>query len=254
MTSPDYSQITESPGLYATQEQLERIYQRYHFSKQFCEGKDVVEVACGSGMGLGYLSTFSKSIIGGDIDNKNLLTARELYKNHPEVRVEKMDAHNLPLPDNSCDVVLLFEAIYYLQRPEKFIEESMRVLRRGGRLVICTVNKDWRDFHPSPFIYKYFSAGELHKMLSDKFSKVKIFGAFKIEKGIKAAMVSFVKRMAVRTGLIPGSLKLRAFLKNIFIGKTFPLPKMVRDEMTGYTAPEEIRFSENSAEYKILYA
>src|SRR5687767_13665887 len=246
MKQPDYSQITELPGLYATQEQLERIYHRYHFSRQFGESKDVVEVACGSGMGLGYLASFSKSVIGGDIDEKNLLTARELYKKHPEVRVEKMDAHNLPLPDNSCDVVLLFEAIYYLQQPEKFIEESMRVLRRGGHLIICTVNKDWKDFHPSPFIYRYFSATELNQMLSDKFSNVKIFGAFKVEKGMKAAMISFIKRMAVRTGLIPGSLKLRAFLKNIFIGKTFPLPKTVKDGMTSYIVPDEIKVFENS--------
>jgi ubiquinone/menaquinone biosynthesis C-methylase UbiE len=254
MKYPDYSQITESPGLYATQEQLERIYQRYHFAKQFCQGKEVVEVACGSGMGLGYLASFSKSVLGGDIDDKNLLTARELYKSIPEVTIEKMDAHYLPLPDNSYDTVLLFEAVYYLKHPEKFISESQRVLRTRGHLIICTVNREWRDFHPSPYTHEYLSAAELRKMLNEKFNDIKIYGGFKIKTGTRATVFSLLKRAAVRMDLIPVSLKLRAYLKNIFIGKTFPLPATVSEGMTAYSVPKEIMDYEDSSEYKILYA
>ncbi|MBM4352130.1 MAG: hypothetical protein FJ106_19840 [Deltaproteobacteria bacterium] len=46
---PDYSLITESPGLKAAQEQVARLYQRYHFVKEFAEGKEVLEIGCGAG-------------------------------------------------------------------------------------------------------------------------------------------------------------------------------------------------------------
>lgn len=253
MKQPDYSQITESPGLYATREQLERIYHRYHFSKQFCKDKDVVEVACGSGIGLGYLATFSQSVIGGDIDDKNLSVAQQLYQNNPKVRVVKMDAHAISLPDKSVDVILLYEAIYYLSEPEKFIYESSRVLRPGGMLLICSVNKDWKDFHPSPFTHRYFSIPELVSAMRQRFKEVKVYGAFKTEQGLKASIFSFIKHLALKMDLIPGSLKLRAYLKRIFMGKTFPLPNELYEGITEYQPPVELPNDEKNAAYKIIY-
>jgi 2-polyprenyl-3-methyl-5-hydroxy-6-metoxy-1,4-benzoquinol methylase len=69
MLSPlatDYCTVTELPGSNATKEQLARLYHRYHFAAGFCEGKDVLEVACGAGQGLGYLARKAKSVVGGD--------------------------------------------------------------------------------------------------------------------------------------------------------------------------------------------
>lgn len=251
---PDFSLITEAPGLQATQEQLERLYHRYHFAKPFCEGKDVVEVACGSGIGLGYLSSFSKSVVGGDIDETNLQIAKKKYADNPDIRIEKMDAHQLPFADKSVDVVLLYEAIYYLSDPGKFIEECGRIIRDGGTLIVCTVNNEWKDFHPSPFTHNYFSAAELSDMMKKKFSEVKIYGAFKIEEGLKSDILSFIKRFAVKFALIPGSLKLRAYLKRIFIGKTLPLPSEISDGMTAYELPIELFSTGRNSGYKIIYS
>ncbi len=50
----DYTTVTEVPGNQVTQEQLERMFHRYCFASNFAEGKDVLEVACGAGLGLGY--------------------------------------------------------------------------------------------------------------------------------------------------------------------------------------------------------
>ncbi len=78
--SVDYSSITESPNLQATQEQLERLYQRYYFARQYAKDKDVLEVACGSGIGLGYLAKVAHRVIGVDIEEKNVSLARNFYK------------------------------------------------------------------------------------------------------------------------------------------------------------------------------
>jgi SAM-dependent methyltransferase len=248
-----YYEITEIPGLKATKEQIERLYHRYHFARKFAEGKDVLEVACGAGLGLGYIGKVAKSIIGGDIDETNVSIARGYYGD--KIKIDIMDAHALPFENERFDLVLLYEAIYYLKEPHRFIQEAKRVLRNEGILIICTVNKDWEDFHPSPYTYKYFSVPELYEALRTEFREVKLYGAFKVENvGIKNKIISFIKRFAVKFHLIPGSLKARVYLKRIFMGKLIPLPNEIKEEMTNYTEPVLIPVDKPNREFKIIYA
>ena len=252
--NPDYSHITEVPGLKASQDQLEKAYHRYHFARQFSKDKDVLEVACGSGMGLGYLAQVAKTVTGGDIDEKNLTFARKNYNNRKNISVLHLDALNLPFPNESFDTVILFEAIYYLEKPEKFIEESCRLLRKNGTIIIGTVNKEWNDFHISPFAKKYFSAKELFEILKIKFNNVTVYGAFPVEKGLKSVVISFIKRFAIRLNLIPGGLKARAYLKRIFIGKLIDLPAELGDNLFQFSEPFLLPNNKVINEYKILYA
>lgn len=278
----DYSLITEAPGLKASQEQVARLYQRYHFARQFAEGQDVLEVACGSGIGLRYLAKVAKSVVGVDIDEKNVVLARKCYDLKDErdkklrswedgrqnnegrprsleisdkISVDLMDAHALDFSGGSFDLVLLYEAVYYLQDSQKFVSEAERVLREDGALIICTVNKDWEDFHPSSFTHKYFSVPELYEILKNKFHKVEMYGGFPVDnKGIKNRVTSFIKRLAVNFNLIPGSLKARAYLKRIFMGKLIPLPDEVYEDMTPYEAPVPIPVDKVNKDFKIIYA
>lgn len=251
----DYSSITETPGLKATDEQLERLYQRYNFAREFSQGKDVLEVACGSGLGLGFLAESARSVRGVDIDKKNISIAKTLCRDSNKINIDAMDAHKLTLPDNSIDVVLLFEAIYYLADPKNFINEAWRILRKDGTLIVCTVNKDWDDFHPSPYAHKYFSVPELTAILSDSFKDIKIYGGFPILKtGIRDATISFIKRLASKLDLIPGSLSARAYLKKIFIGKLTPLPDRIYDGVAPYEEPVKIPHEKENRDFKIIYA
>jgi SAM-dependent methyltransferase len=254
MGKADYTLITETPGLKATAEQAERLYHRYCFSRQFVNGNDVLEIACGSGIGLGYLSGRAKRVAGIDIEEKNVAKARAYYRGRPMIEARVMDAHKLRYPDESFDIALLHEALYYLNDPAMFVAESSRVLRPAGRLVISTVNRCWRDFHPSPFAQRYFSIAELYDLLRPHFSEISLYGAFPAETGGIGGMVSFLKRGAVRFNLIPGSLRARAYLKRIFIGRLKPLPEEVFEEMAQYIPPSRIRFGSTDGEYKIIYA
>jgi ubiquinone/menaquinone biosynthesis C-methylase UbiE/GNAT superfamily N-acetyltransferase len=252
---PDYSFITESPGLSATQEQVARLYQRYHFAKQFAANKDVLEIGCGAGLGLGYLAKVAKGVVGGDINIKNMNLAKSYYKDRQSITVDLMDAHNILLPDKSFDLVLLYETIYYIRNPEKCIAEAVRVLREDGILIISTVNKDWEDFHPSSYTYKYFSAPELYGLMKESFREVKLYGGFPLEnRGVEGEIISLIKRSAVKFNLIPGSLKGRAYLKRIFIGRLIPLPNEVTEGMATYEPPLEIPTDKKNEGFKILYA
>lgn len=50
------------------------------------------------------------------------------------------DAEAIPFADASFDTVIASEMIYYLAEPRRCLTEARRVLRPGGRLLICTTN------------------------------------------------------------------------------------------------------------------
>ncbi len=90
----DFVDVTEVAGDEVSREQVERMCHRYEWARHFCDGKDVLEVACGSGQGLGFLQRFAKSVAGGDVSDVLINRAREHYGNR--VALTKFDAHMLP--------------------------------------------------------------------------------------------------------------------------------------------------------------
>jgi len=251
----NYSEVTELPGNNITSEQLVRLYQRYRFAQQFCKDKEVLEVACGGGMGLGYLAKVAKKVIGGDIDKNILKYPLKHYRGRDKIEIRELDAQNLPFEDKSFDVVIFYEAIYYLAKPEKFVSEAQRVLKDNGVLLICTVNKDWTDFNPSPYSTKYFSAPELYSLLNQKFSKVELSGAFPVSnKGIKNKLLSFLKRTAVNLNLIPKTMKGKEIFKRIFFGELLTLPLELEDGDVEYSLPVAISSDHPNYQYKVLFS
>jgi len=266
-----YNLITENPGQKATIEQIARLWHRYRFAGDYTMNNRVLEVACGSGIGLGYLAEKARKVVGLDIDNQNVATASQLYgivshrtKSYEEgqsryegnkIEVCLMDAHQLDFPDKTFDLALLYEALYYLRYPDTFFAEANRILSDNGILIICTVNKDWSDFHPSPYAYRYFSAPELHSTINKHFSKVDLFGAFPVNAtGIKNLVFSRIKHIAVSLDLIPGTLAARAYLKRVFLGPLKPLPDKIYENMAPYAPPVPIPHDQPNRNYKILYA
>lgn len=62
----NFTAITELPHSLLHEEQWTRILQRYHLGARSAHGKDVLEVACGAGIGLGLLQQHARSLIGCD--------------------------------------------------------------------------------------------------------------------------------------------------------------------------------------------
>ncbi len=248
----EYSEITESRGQKASKEQIQRLFQRYRFAVDYIKDKDVLEAACGTGIGLGYLKKTAKTVAGIDIDEKNL---GEAIRHNTGAIIRRMNAEGMSFADGSFDAVLMYEALYYLKEPERFVEEAHRVLRKNGVLIISTVNKDWEDFHPSPYSTRYFSAPELYALLKERFKEVNLFAGFRADKkGVRKKAVSAIKRVAVNLNLMPGSLKARAHLKRLFMGRLTALPHEVFDNMAEYAVPEPISHKTPNADFKILYA
>lgn len=237
----DYSTITELPGSQITKLQLQRAYSRYRFAADMSEGKDVLEVACGGGQGLGLLATKARHVVGGDCDAVNLMHARETYAGDARVEVVELDAHNLQFADDSFDVILLYEALYYLKSPETFLNECRRVLRSNGIVVICTANKDWPDFNPSPFSHRYYSVPEMNILLARHGFAASFYGAFPDITDTTAAKVrSAIKRIAVCCHLMPKTMKGKVLLKKLFMGNMVTLPRILCDGVVEYEVPQPI--------------
>lgn len=168
---------TELPGRRVSSDTLQIIAHRYYWVSQFISGKEVLEVGCGPGLGLGWLASQAKRVIGGDITKDSVNLARKHYASR--VEIAWMDAHTLPFDENSLDVVVCLAAIIYLDLPA-FFDECFRVLRPGGMLIINTPNKDIPGFRPSQLSHKYYSVPELCLLLKQHNFSTKVFGAFPI--------------------------------------------------------------------------
>jgi len=248
----DYSTVTEVPGHKVTHEQLSRMYHRYRFAAEFCNGKDVLEVACGAGQGLGYLARYARRVVGADYTEGLVRDAKNYYKDRVQLHI--LDAHQLPYKDKSFDVVILYEAVYYLAKPETFVGEARRVLRQPGVLLIATVNKDWPEFNPSPFSSNYYSVPELSKLLEKNRFAVKCYGAFSsIPKTAGEKIVSNIRRIAVALHLIPKTMKGKELLKKLFYGRLIPLGEEIQEGMYEYQDPKLIPLNVPNYEYKVIY-
>lgn len=251
----EYLSVTENPGCGAHSEQIERLYQRYHFALDYCRDKEVLEVACGGGMGLGYLARFAKRVVGGDIDESNLKFARKYYHDRKNIELKVLDAQQLPFDDNSFDIVIMYEAIYYLPEPMRFVEEAHRVLRDKGVVIICTANREWSGFNPSPHSHIYFSARELVSSLEKGGFTVTMFAGSPVSvETAKDKVISIIKQSAVKLHLIPKTMKGKESLKRLFFGKLKPIPSEVTDGMSDYSPPVSIPANIPNVDYKVIYA
>jgi ubiquinone/menaquinone biosynthesis C-methylase UbiE len=229
------------------------LYTRYAYAAKFCEGKNVLEVACGSGIGLGYLAKHARQVIGGDYTQDLVRRAQTHYRER--VPLLCFDAHALPFQSRCFDVVLLYEALYYLLQPDRFLEECRRILREQGTLLISTVNKEWSDFNPSPFNVRYFSAQELLELCSAHKFQAELYGAFPVKKdSVKNHLVSFLRRVAVSLHAIPRTMKGKEVLKRLFLGPLSSLPPEVQEGMAFYCSPVPIPDKTPASEFKVLFA
>jgi SAM-dependent methyltransferase len=250
--SIDYSTVTELTGEEISQEQLERLCHRYYWAGTFCAGKDVIEAACGAGPGLGYLAKLANSIRAGDYDPNILRQTQAHYGNRIDLR--PFDAQAMPYETHSADVIILFEALYYLPTVEKFVGECRRVLREGGKLLMATANKDLYDFNPSPYSHTYYGVVELNRLLTKLGFAVECFGYLSVETvSWRQKILRPVKKAVVNFGLMPHSMAGKKILKRLVFGRMIAMPAEIEGGMVPYTTPTPLPLSEPDRKHKVIY-
>lgn len=247
--SARFLEVTESEGQKVSPEQLARSCHRYHWAARQSEGRDVLEVACGAGQGLNILAGRAASVVGGDVSPEVLAVAK---RNFPGIPLSEFGAEQLPFDDASFDVVVLFEAIYYVDLTA-FFAEAKRVLRPGGRLLITTANKDLYDFTPSPFTRRYLGAGELHSELAEAGFLPEVAGY--LDTGtvsVRQMVLRPIKAIASRLGLIPKTMHGKEFLKKVFFGSLVEMPGDLQDVEFRFDPPTPIEPTPDRR-HKVIY-
>ena len=224
MESFNFTEVTEIANTLVSKEQLDRIRTRYLWASKFCSSKDVIEIACGTGQGLNLIIDVSNSVKAGDISEEMIAMAKETYFDS-NISFSVIDAHRLPYNDKSADVIIFFEALYYLVDMPQFINELKRVLRRNGELLISTANRDLFDFNPSPYSNKYYGAKELNELFTSSGFKVELFGDVSVKDILFIQKIfRLIKYFAVKLKLIPITMIGKKLLKRLVFGKLVKMP------------------------------
>ena len=98
----------------------------------------VLEFGCGTGYFTVAVAEKSKSVLATDLSDSLLEAAKNRLRDHPEVTVQKENCLGTSLAPESCDSVFMANLIHVVENPTKALEESSRILRSGGRIVIVT--------------------------------------------------------------------------------------------------------------------
>lgn len=97
--------------------------------------KNILDVGCASGWFLSKLSTqFPKSKCAGIDAYKNAIVYGK--KQYSNLHLINADAHSIPFPDKSFDVVICCEVLEHVLDPETVLKEIARVLSKNGMAII----------------------------------------------------------------------------------------------------------------------
>ena len=98
---------------------------------------EALDVGCGTGFLSFELAARGHRVTGIDFAPAMIAEARRKATERARpVRFEEADAEQLPFPPASFDLVISRHVLWTLPHPEAAIDEWIRVLRPGGRLVI----------------------------------------------------------------------------------------------------------------------
>ena len=117
--------------------------ERYRFAARHVEGREVADIACGTGYGTELLCAEGKAAraVGVDIDAEAVDYAAAVH-GRDGARYVCASADRTGLPDESFDVVVSFETIEHVAEDVPLLDEFSRLLRPGGTLV-CSTPNEW---------------------------------------------------------------------------------------------------------------
>lgn len=100
------------------------------------EDQRILDVGCGIGTYLRRFLSFTPHVYGVDIDPEKVRIAQQSIPN-----IAWAPAEELPFDDGLFDVVMLHEVIEHVEDDRRAIQEAVRCLRPGGKIVIFAPNR-----------------------------------------------------------------------------------------------------------------
>ena len=105
-------------------------------------GEVAVDLGCGTGIYSIWLAEKGLTVTGVDISNEMLKVEREKSEaKNLSISFKQSDLHHLPFENNTFDLAVCNIVLEFVSSPELVIAEGMRVLKKGGRLVVGVIGK-----------------------------------------------------------------------------------------------------------------
>ncbi len=172
--------------------------QRYYTLGDIVKGKVIVDAACGEGYGSMYLANRASKVIGIDISEETINTAKKIYKrDNLDYLCASID--NIPIEDKSVDIIISYETIEHVDSKTQhgFMSEIKRILKDDGLLIISTPNKEvYSDLfnYKNPHHVKEFNTSDFRFFLKSYFEHVKMYyQRFEVASLINSGEESYIK-------------------------------------------------------------
>ena len=103
------------------------------------QGEVILDGGCGTGIFTLDILSLDSKVIGLDVSLPMLIQAGKKLKGYPFEMV-LADMLNLPFRENSFNKVVSVTALEFIEDAKGTVKELFRVTRRGGRIVVATLN------------------------------------------------------------------------------------------------------------------
>jgi len=147
----------------------------------------VLDLGCGYGRVALKLLEKAKTIVGIDISKDNIELAMKTFDKHDNCEFFVMDAVDLKFADNTFDMVICVQngISAFKVDPLKLINESIRVTKKGGTVLLSSYSEKFWSFR-----LKWFQIQAEHKLIGEIDNNLTKNGIIICKDGFKATSFS----------------------------------------------------------------
>jgi ubiquinone biosynthesis O-methyltransferase len=138
------------------------------------KGMTILDVGCGTGNFSIKLARMGCKVIGIDISDEMLeIAKKKSEEQNLDIEFYNMDVYDLKFKDETFDAAFSMAAFEFIKEPQRGIDEIFRVVKKGGHILVGTINKDskWGELYLSD----YFQVNTVFK-----YADFKTLGDFKV--------------------------------------------------------------------------
>ena len=128
----------------------------------------VGDLGCGTGQTSEALAPFVARVVAVDRSSEMLQAAKRRLRDQPNVDIRRGELEALPIADEELDVAIMMLVLHHVPDPLAVLRETARVLRPGGRLVLCDMLPHDREEYKQQMGHVWLGFGEdqLRRMLT----------------------------------------------------------------------------------------
>ena len=128
----------------------------------------VGDLGCGTGQTSEAVAPFVARVVAIDRSSEMLQAAKRRLRDQPNVDIRRGELEALPIAGEELDVAIMMLVLHHVPDPLAVLRETARVLRPGGRLVLCDMLPHDREEYKQQMghVWLGFAEEQLRRMLT----------------------------------------------------------------------------------------